>query len=172
MRVGMTCALAVAAALALGGPAAAHWTRPRTVGGEQVLAAPALASNQRGDAILAWTDMHGIEVAFARRGGRFGKPRLVPGSDVSVVPAPVVTAIDDTGLAVVAWTDCVGDFEDPDYPGELACRDKGRASFRRPGRGLSHARTLSDHAEDADSPQIAARAGHATVVFSGSDSGD
>jgi hypothetical protein len=162
----------VALALTVPAAASARWSRPQTVAGQQVFGAPVVATNQRGDAILAWTDRHGVKVAFAHHGQAFGKPRLVPASDVAAVPAPVVAALDDSGLALVAWTDCVGDFEEPGHPGATTCQDEVRGSFRRAGKPhFRRAKTLSKRGREASAPQVAARGGHATVAFADADGG-
>lgn len=66
--------------------------------------APAAAANARGDAVVAWRARSGaMHIAFAPRGGRFGRPRSVPGSRLGPIYVPPRVAIDARGNAVVAW---------------------------------------------------------------------
>src|SRR3954470_3072132 len=99
---------AVVLSLGAAPTADAGWSGAHTVRGAGVVrTAPALASNQRGDVLVAWIDERSVMVASAQRGGRLGRPQRVPGKLAAVRrPVTIQAAIDETGMAAVAWGEC------------------------------------------------------------------
>jgi hypothetical protein len=76
--------------------------RPQSLGRSDrfVGAAPHVALNDRGDAVVEWARARAVQLASRRGGGRFGRPQTL--SSRRSVPAGVVIAAD--GSAVAAWT--------------------------------------------------------------------
>jgi hypothetical protein len=161
MRAGVHLAAGLLlAALAVPSAADAGWSRARSVHGASPVVAPALASNQRGDALLAWIDKRGVMVALAQGGGRFGRPQRVPGKLAGPGrPVQIRAAIDRSGMAVVGWSSCR-----PIEP-QPACGAQVRAAVRLPGHGFSEATRISDAGKIAPLGEVGVRSGLAVVTY-------
>jgi hypothetical protein len=128
----------------------------------KVAAGPVLASNHRGDVLMAWNDVHGVtRVAFAHGGGGFGHPRRIPGPPVETYPGEMSVAIGPDRTAVVAWDDCIARFADEDED----CRDVVWAAARIPGHKWARSRIVSDTFVDSFPDAVAAGLRRATVTY-------
>jgi hypothetical protein len=158
-------AAVVVAVVLVAAPATAQagWTDARDVrGAGHILLAPALATNQRGDVVLAWLEERGVVVATARRGGRLGRAYRLPGKLAATrFPLAIDAAIDETGMATVAWEDC----QPTEAPPSTACAEEVRAAVRLPGRGFSKAERVSDAGKGGRLGNVAVRAGQAAVTY-------
>jgi hypothetical protein len=162
--------IAVAAALlAAAAPADASWG-PRqqlSTGSSDFSDDVALAGNARGDAIAAWEGRRGIQVAFARRGKRFGKPHYVPGADDGTVP---YVAIDASGNALIMWT-----YFDNTQPEDIEERDSGccngvRLTVRSARSGHFRSRqTLTAPGLEVDLTAFAIRSGRIGIAWNESE---
>ena len=155
-----------AAALALAPAAQAHWSKVSTVAGAKVAAGPVLASNDRGDVLMAWNDVNGAtRVAFAHGGGPFARARRIPGPHVETYPGEISVAIGPDRTAVVAWQDCIERFADEDED----CRWVVWAAARVPGHKWARSRIVSDTSVDAFPDAVAAGRRRATVTYEDGD---
>jgi hypothetical protein len=168
MRVGTLGVLAILGAAGLPATAEARWSRPTAVRGTAVASGPVLASNGRGDVLVAWTDVRGhMRYALAHRGGSFGRVHRIPGATVETYPGEISAALAADGSAAISWDDCRGELDDPT---EGPCRMEAWAAARKRGHPFARAKLVSDPGLDAFSSSVAAGPGRATVVFSdGSD---
>jgi hypothetical protein len=165
MRRGFVAALAAAVVAFTTAPSAdAAWTEPETIPGPKVLAGPVLDTNGRGGVAMAWADVDGIEVAFARAGGRFGPPERIPGHSFDE-PSGIAIALDTKGAAVVAWEDCVKSLADPLNPDDAGCRSVIRAAARAPGRAFGSSTRVSDPQQNSFSPRVALAGTRPTVTW-------
>jgi hypothetical protein len=117
-----------------------RWSSPRTLSSDAAGAAR-VVGNDRGDAIAAWAGIDGgIHVSAARRGGGFGPPRRIAGSDFETYPDDLDLEIDEQGDAVIAGEDCV-EVSDPG-PDE-GCRELVYGAAKHRAGGWRRARLLS-----------------------------
>jgi hypothetical protein len=59
-----------------------------------------MVANDRGDAVAMWGDDRGVRVSVSRRGGAFGKQRMVPGSKGGYDARAI---LNEDGRAIVHW---------------------------------------------------------------------
>jgi hypothetical protein len=135
--------------LAGAAPALGSWTKPREIAsGGLNLTDLAAVGNRRGDTLVLWsTEQQGLEVARSARGGPFGPPVLLPGSQGATDPR---LAIDASGRALIAWTWFDNSRPSPpDVPAGLDCCDRVRAIMLSPAGKPGTAVTVSPAGEDA-----------------------
>lgn len=116
---------------------------------------PAVAMNDRGDTVVAWTRGEGsdgvVQASYRPAGGSFGAPvSLSPGGESATAPR---VAIDDAGDATVIWDRNNGGHELV----EQATRPAATGNF-------SKAAVLSNEAESAIQPFVAMNAEGDTAV--------
>jgi hypothetical protein len=105
------CILVGLSALLLAAPASARpWHTQLLSKSSSGFEDVALAGNARGDAAAVFERGSAIAVAFARRGHRFGKAKIVPSSGGGDAPK---VAIDEQGNVLVLWN-YFDEFEDDD----------------------------------------------------------
>lgn len=127
------CACALIA-VAVPAAAGAAWTAPQDIGpGGISYNDTALASNDRGDAVTAFSQSRGIRIARAAAGGPFGASIAV-----SVNGESPRVAIDARGVALIAWSYYDGSFSGSDgFRGTLSCCQGSMVVVWRPGHAPS-----------------------------------
>lgn len=101
----------------------------------------AIAANARGRRVIVWAERHGLYLAVAQPGHRFGPARLVHGERHDVTRPRV--AMNERGDAVVLWTFLDGTYVAGPEDRDESCCYRGRvAVLRRDGR-LGPIATLS-----------------------------
>jgi opacity protein-like surface antigen len=127
------CALFAAAAPAAAGAA---WTAPQDLGPAGFsYNDTALASNDRGDAVTAFSQSRGIRIARAAPGAPFGASITVSTDGES----PRV-AIDARGVALIAWSYDDGSISESDgFRGTLNCCQRTKVVVWRPGHAPTRA---------------------------------
>jgi hypothetical protein len=123
-----------------------------------------LAGNARGDRLVIWRANEGVMYSFFRRGGRFGKARLI---DSPWTPTEFMqAALDAKGRAVVAWT-AFDDERAGEGHGDFGCCERLFAAVVRPGARAPHAKRLTRAGSDAEAPHLAVSpGGRAGLVWS------
>lgn len=125
-------------AAAMPGDALASWSKPRTLA-SGTLSPAAIAANERGDVVAAWTAARGIRVAVSIRGGAFGTAELIPRSNgTNFLIEYLHVDINERRDVAVAWDDNAVVDE------ETACCDFVVASTRRAGRRFLPAQRLTN----------------------------
>jgi PKD domain-containing protein len=118
---------------------------------------PALAVDERGDAIIAWTRNNGadeiVQASFRPAGGVFGAPVNLSAASGNAAPTSPRVAIDAAGDATVVWEWSNGGAEVI----QEATRPAATGSFTPPA-------TLSNPAESSIQPSVAMNAEGDTVV--------
>jgi hypothetical protein len=136
--------LALALGLLAPSAGAAGWSEPRTVAdpvdpGFQE--APAIVAGPHGQLAVAWSEHGGIGLAYARRGGSFGPPELVPHSAGGFEPA---LGIDATGNITIAWNayyDCELEADEGQQCGSIHAAARLRDGRFTPARRLTRDET-------------------------------
>src|SRR3954454_2644456 len=127
----------------------------------QVYVGAAIAANERGDRVVAYSaNDRGIGIAFSPHGHTaFTRPRLVPGSangDLSSVDV----RISPSGVALVSWIDTEYVYDDPtDYRGGAACCAVAKAVVVQAHRRLPRPIFLTPPDVQSDAPTTAIRDG-------------
>ncbi len=147
------CALLGAAAPAVAGAA---WTAPQDLGPTGFgSATTSLASNDRGDAVTAFSHPGGIRIARATAGAAFG-PSVGVSTDYGTVTR---VAIDARGVALIAWEyqDGAVNGVPDDFRGTTTCCTGTKVIVWRPGQLPTRAHVIRRRA-------LITRLGHVAAV--------
>jgi hypothetical protein len=116
----------------------------------------AIAVNDRGDRVVAYTPRNTLAIAYSRHGStRFAKPRVVKPRRGLTVETPHV-AIAASGAALVTWRETDESEYDPtDYRGDVVCCARTMAVVVSPNGQLHDRVAISPGSGEIESPDPA-----------------